>query len=89
MGIIAIIILGGIVGWIASRLLDRDSSIVGSIVIGIVGSFIGGFVSTIFTGADRSITELSWGGTFWAFIGALILTAILNAMSSSRRHHTV
>lgn len=89
MSIIVAIILGGLVGWAASRLLGRDEGVLMSIIIGIVGSFIGSFVSRLFTGGDQSFLAFSWMGLFWSFIGALILVAILNAFSGRRTHHTV
>lgn len=88
MSIIVWIILGGIVGYLASKLLGRDEGVLASIIIGIIGSFIGGFISHLFTGSDRAFLAFSWVGLFWSFIGALILVAILN-MVSHPRHHTV
>ena len=85
MGLIVMIILGGLVGWAASSMMGRDEGVLASIVIGIVGSFIGGLISQLFTGADRSFLALSWMGLFWSFIGAVILVAILNAVR--RPHH--
>lgn len=87
MTILTILIVGGLVGWLASRLMGRDEGIFASILIGIVGSFIGSFVSMLFTGSDRSYLAFSWTGIIWSLIGAVILVAIMNAMSS-RRHHT-
>jgi uncharacterized membrane protein YeaQ/YmgE (transglycosylase-associated protein family) len=85
MGLIVMLILGGLVGWAASQMLGREEGVLASIVIGIVGSFIGSLVSQLFTGADRSFLALSWMGLFWSFIGAVILVAILNAVR--RPHH--
>ena len=85
MGIIVAIILGGLVGWAASKMLGREEGVLASIIIGIVGSFIGSLVSQLFTGSDKSYLALSWSGLFWSFIGALILVAILNAVR--KPHH--
>lgn len=87
MSIIVWIILGGIVGWLAARLMGRAEGILASIIIGIIGSFIGGFVSRLFTGGDQSFLAFNWAGLFWSFIGAIILVAIMNAFSG-RRHPT-
>ena len=87
MSIIAMIILGGLVGWIASKLLGRDEGAIASILIGIVGSFIGSFVSMLLTGGDRSFLALDASGLFWSLMGAVILVAIMNAVSSPRHHH--
>lgn len=86
MGLLAFIILGALVGWIAARLMGRDTGILMSIIIGIVGSFIGGYVSQLFTGSDQSFLAFSMMGLFWSFIGAVILVAIMNALTG-RRHH--
>lgn len=86
MSIIAFIILGGIVGWIASGLLGRDEGIFMSVIIGIIGSFIGGFVSRLFIGSDQSYLAFSWVGLFWSLIGAIILVAILNSFSRPRHN---
>ena len=88
MSILVAIILGGLIGYIASRLLGRSEGVLASVVIGIVGSFIGGFVSRLFTGSDQSFLAFSWMGLFWAGIGSLILVAILNAVRKPG-HRTV
>jgi uncharacterized membrane protein YeaQ/YmgE (transglycosylase-associated protein family) len=88
MSIIIFLVIGGLVGYVASRLLGRQEGILASILIGIVGSFIGGFVSRLFSGSDQSFLALNWVGIFWSMIGALILVGIMNAMSH-RTHHTV
>lgn len=87
MSIIVAIILGAIVGWIASRLMGRDEGLLASIVIGIIGAFIGSVLSSLLTGSDRAFLAFSAGGLLWSLIGAVILVAIMNAFSG-RRHHT-
>lgn len=88
MSIIVAIILGGLVGWIASKLMGREEGIVMSIIIGVVGSFIGSLISGVLTGSDKSFLAFSWMGLFWSLIGAVILVAIMNAISHPR-HTTV
>lgn len=86
MTILTVLIVGGIVGWLAGRVMGRDEGIFASILIGVIGSFIGSFISTAFTGSDRSYLAFSWSGFFWSLVGAIILVAIMNAMT--RHHHT-
>ncbi len=88
MSIIVAIILGGLVGWIASKLMGREEGLMMSIIIGIVGSFIGSFISKMFTGSDKSFLAFSIGGLIWSLIGAVVLVGILNAFSRSK-HRTV
>ena len=49
MGWIIAIIVGGIIGWLASLVMNRDASmgIFWNIIVGIVGSFIGGFIGSL------------------------------------------
>ncbi len=88
MIILTIIIVGGIVGWLAGLIMGRREGIFSSVIIGIIGSFIGSFISMAFTGSDRSYLAFSWVGFFWSLIGAVILVAILNGLTS-RRHHNI
>ncbi|OEY99341.1 MULTISPECIES: GlsB/YeaQ/YmgE family stress response membrane protein [Stenotrophomonas] len=75
MGIIIWLIVGGIVGWLASIIMRRDAQqgIILNIVVGIVGALIAGF---LFGG------NINDGITLWSFlyslIGAVILLAIVN-----------
>lgn len=86
MNLLAVLVIGGVVGWLAARVAGRNEGIIASILIGIVGSVIGSFISTLFTGGDRSYLAFSWMGVFWSFIGALILVFILNALQRSSAH---
>jgi uncharacterized membrane protein YeaQ/YmgE (transglycosylase-associated protein family) len=46
MGIIAWIIIGGLAGWVASKIMKTDAQqgIILNIVVGIVGALLGGFI---------------------------------------------
>lgn len=46
MGLIATIVLGGIAGWLGSKLMHTDGSqgILLNIVVGIIGAYIGGYL---------------------------------------------
>lgn len=88
MSIIVLIILGGIIGWLAAKVMGREEGVLASVAIGILGSFIGGFVSRLLVGSDRSFLAFSWMGLFWSFIGAVILVAVMNAISGRHHHHT-
>jgi uncharacterized membrane protein YeaQ/YmgE (transglycosylase-associated protein family) len=85
MSIVLFIILGGIVGLIAIRLMHRHEGIMSSVIIGIIGSFIGSFIARIFD-SSSSYTSLTWSGFLWSIIGAVVLVGIINAFSRSGRH---
>ncbi len=76
MGIILWLIVGGIIGWLASLVMrtDAQQGILLNIVVGIVGAFIGGL---IFAGGsiNQGITVTSF---IVSLVGAIILLAIVN-----------
>ena len=76
MGFILWLVIGGIVGWLASILMrtDAQQGIILNVVVGIVGAVIAGF---IFGGANinNGITVMSF---IYSLIGAVILLAIVN-----------
>ncbi len=85
MGIIAWLILGLIAGFLASQVMRGGGyGVVGDIIVGIVGAFIGGFVFSFLTGNPNPVNNLDIGSIFVAFVGACILIAILRAVSSRR-----
>ena len=75
MGIISWIILGLLAGAIAKFLLPgRDpGGLVGTTVIGVVGAFIGGWISATFL--DRPVNKEFFNGPLWlsAIGGSLVL----------------
>ena len=78
MGIIAWLVLGALSGWIANRLMGKSSSsgLIDNIIVGIIGSFIGGFVFNFF--GAQTITGLNAYRVFVAVVGACILLWVIN-----------
>ena len=68
MGIIGWIVLGGLAGWVASMIAGTDArqGLLGNILVGIVGAFIGGFVMSLF--GAQGVT----GFNIWSFVVALV-----------------
>ena len=77
-GIIAWIIVGLIAGWLAGLVMRGSGyGIIGDIVLGLIGALIGGFITSVFaTGAAGF-----WGSVFVSFLGAVVLVAIVRAIS--------
>ncbi|AXB79381.1 GlsB/YeaQ/YmgE family stress response membrane protein [Novosphingobium sp. P6W] len=77
MGIIMWLIVGGVIGWLASLIMrtDGQQGIFLNIIVGIVGSFIG---SLIFSGGSINNAPLTLGTFLVSLIGAVILLAIVN-----------
>lgn len=85
MGWIIALIVGGIAGWLASIVMNRNASmgIFWNIVVGCVGSVIGNLVANQF-GFAGSVQEFSINGLLIAVVGAVILLAIVNLIQRGR-----
>jgi uncharacterized membrane protein YeaQ/YmgE (transglycosylase-associated protein family) len=86
--LIVLAIVGLIAGFIARLLVPgRDPmSIGGTILLGIVGSFIGGFLGWALFGHDLDEGAFQVSGLFGSIVGAVIALLIYNATSSRSRH---
>jgi len=82
MGLILALIIGEIIGWLASIVMrtDAQQGILLNIVVGIVGSLVGSFLLGGFFGANGNIMNgaLDMGTLLAAFLGAVILLAVIN-----------
>jgi len=78
MGIISWIVLGALAGWLASIITKNNASmgLLKNIVVGILGAMIGGFVVGFLGGTG--VTGFNLWSIFVAFLGAVILLAIIN-----------
>lgn len=80
MGIIIWLLIGGIVGWIASMIMKRDSQqgIFINIVVGIVGAVLAGWLVSPLVGVGTINESMSVGAFLVSLLGAVILLAIVN-----------
>lgn len=85
MGWIIAIIVGGVAGWLASKVMNRDASmgIFWNVIAGIVGSVVGNLIANQF-GWVGSIQEFSIQGLVIAFVGAVIVLGIMNLVQRGR-----
>jgi uncharacterized membrane protein YeaQ/YmgE (transglycosylase-associated protein family) len=86
LDIIGWLIIGLIAGWLASVVMGRGGyGVVGDIVVGIVGAIIGGLIADLLNiGGPRASDPFSWVSLIFAIIGAIILIAIVRALSGNR-----
>lgn len=86
-GFIWFIIMGGIIGWLASMVMNRDAQMgyFWNIVVGIVGSFIGNSVFSFILGkGEIGAWPPDIMGIVSAFIGAVVLLGVLNLIQRGR-----
>lgn len=86
MGWIIALIVGGVAGWLASMVMNRDASmgIFWNIVVGCVGSVIGNALAGPLLGVRGSVQEFSLTGLIIALVGAVVLLAIVNLVQRGR-----
>jgi uncharacterized membrane protein YeaQ/YmgE (transglycosylase-associated protein family) len=85
MGIIAWIVLGLVAGGLAKLIMPgRDpGGIIVTMLIGIAGALVGGFVFSLFGGGG--VTGLNLGSIIVAIVGSLILLALYRGIAGRRR----
>lgn len=76
------LIMGGIMGWLASKVMNRDASmgIFANVIVGCVGSMLGGWLFSFFTGGTENLRDNPFSPItlLVAFGGAVVLLAIVN-----------
>lgn len=81
MNLIILLIVGGIIGWVASLLMrtDAQQGILLNVVVGIVGALLAGFLITPLVGG-ASITDgaLNITSILISLLGAVVLLGIVN-----------
>jgi uncharacterized membrane protein YeaQ/YmgE (transglycosylase-associated protein family) len=87
--ILSILVVGLIAGALARLLVPgrQNISILMTIVLGIVGSFVGGFLGYLIFGRDSSNGFLQPAGLIGSVIGAVIVLLIWTRVGSRRSAH--
>lgn len=82
-----IIIVGGILGWLASKVMGTDAQqgVLLNVVVGIVGALLAGLILSPLLGvAPITSGNFSIGALLVSFVGAIILLAIVNFFRRGR-----
>ncbi|TAK84822.1 MAG: GlsB/YeaQ/YmgE family stress response membrane protein [Betaproteobacteria bacterium] len=88
MGFILWLIVGGVLGWVASMIMGTNDKqgIFLNVVVGIVGAFIGGLLlAPLFGTGTINAGDFSIGSLLVSLVGAVILLAIVNFFRKRRR----
>ena len=85
---IIVLIVGGLIGWLASLIMktDEQQGTIANILIGIVGSALGRwlFSSVLGIGGATTAGQLSFAGLIWGVVGAVILIGLLRMVGVLR-----
>ena len=85
MGILAWIVVGLIAGWLASQVMRGGGyGLIGDIIVGVVGALIGGFLAANLLNMPNAVNGINITSILVAFVGAVILLAILRVVSGRR-----
>jgi len=81
MNFVIWIVMGGVIGWVASLIMRTDArqGIILNIVVGIVGALLGGwFISPLVGSATINQGDFSIAGLGVSLLGAVLLLAAVN-----------
>jgi uncharacterized membrane protein YeaQ/YmgE (transglycosylase-associated protein family) len=86
MGILVWLIVGGVVGWLASIIMrtDAQQGILLNVVVGIVGALLAGFIVSPMLGVGTINEGVSLATFLVSLVGAIILLAIVNLFRRGR-----
>jgi len=87
MNFIIWLIVGGLIGWVASMIMrtDAQQGVVLNIVVGIVGALLGGWLISPLVGEGTiNSGDFSIGGLLVSLVGAVVLLAIVNLFRRKR-----
>jgi uncharacterized membrane protein YeaQ/YmgE (transglycosylase-associated protein family) len=87
MGFIAWLVIGGVLGWLASIVMrtNGQQGIFLNIVVGIIGAVLGGLVlAPMFGTGTINDGDYSLASLGVSFIGAIVLLAVVNLLRRGR-----
>ena len=83
MSIIGWIILGMLAGWIAGKIVNNEGSgFIVNMILGIVGSVVGGWIFSILGAAK--VTGFNLWSLFVAVVGAVVVLVVYHAIAGRR-----
>ena len=92
LGFLIYLLIVGIVAGFLARLLVPGRDPMGfwaTVLLGVVGSFVGGFLGYLIFGKDLDEGAIQASGIVGSIIGAIVVLLIYRAVSGNRRHGLV
>jgi uncharacterized membrane protein YeaQ/YmgE (transglycosylase-associated protein family) len=87
MNVIIWLVVGGVIGWLASRIMNTDArqGIGLNVVVGVIGALLAGWLITpLVGGATINQGDFSLSGLVISLLGAIVLLAIVNLFRRGR-----
>jgi uncharacterized membrane protein YeaQ/YmgE (transglycosylase-associated protein family) len=84
MGILLFLVFGVVVGFVARAVMPgkQKMGLVATMLLGIVGSFVGGFIGALFS--DSNVLDFNTAGLIGSVVGALIALAVAGGFFTRR-----
>lgn len=78
---IVVIIVGAVIGWVASRIMGTRGGLLVDIAVGIVGALVAGFLfgRTTLTSGSFAVVSL-----LWSLLGAIIVLLVVKLLFRGR-----
>jgi uncharacterized membrane protein YeaQ/YmgE (transglycosylase-associated protein family) len=84
MGIISWIVLGAIAGFLANLLIGGGEGVIGTIILGIVGAVVGGYIAAaVFHKGD--VTGVNIESIVISVLGAILVLVVWRALQGRRQ----
>lgn len=83
MNFIIWIVIGGILGWLASLVMKTDAQqgMILNVIVGVVGALLGGWLlAPLFGTGTINQNDFSIGSLLVSFLGAIVLLAVVNLL---------
>lgn len=86
MGIIIWLVVGGVVGWLASIIMGRDNQqgLLMNIIVGIVGALLAGWLISPLVGVGTINEGITIGSFLVSLGGAIVLLFIVNLFTGKK-----
>ncbi len=79
MGFFSLLIVGLIAGWLASMIMKIGGGLMMDLILGVVGAFVGGFLSQILLGVDLT-SGFNLTSIIVATLGSILVIAVMRAI---------
>lgn len=86
MGILSWLVVGAIAGWVAGKLVPGDEGygVIGTIIAGIVGALVGGWLFALLTNNEDWLTGIDITTLIAAIVGAVIVVVVWQMITGRR-----
>jgi uncharacterized membrane protein YeaQ/YmgE (transglycosylase-associated protein family) len=87
MGIVSWLIVGLIAGWLAEQVMGGSFSLIGNIIVGIIGAVVGGYLAGTLLNIPDAVNGINVTSIIVAAVGAMVLLFVLRLFRGGRTTH--